>query len=811
MSQYERQFFEYFQNLDRRRISQPVLLGGITGSGGGVGQPPGGYTGQLPQTRVCYDMSELATDVTVASGESLLDNLNHIRYRVGELETDVAVLISGSGGGGVLSIYDDSALQGIATELDFTTGITATVVAGRATILSTGSPGIDKIVVISTYGGGPTKSYTANDAGLQDAFDNVANFDCIYIPPGIFTIDPVSITTKSISVIGAGKSNTTINISATSTDRWCFEFHYEGYFQNPTFKGFTLYCESDYEFGSGNGGFVHIESASSPSIIDVHIMGESWNSGTISNAITFYGLYFVGDRGYLPTAYDIPTLVKDVSINFEAGNSEEYFNIVGAYIETPIIENINITLEDIGWCHDVTGLVCGSYELINPHILIDRRDSDYNANVVGISTYHPGNIASAVDPTVRIESPYIVLLNYSDYADSGTSETFGIELYYGQTSTSYDKFAKVTNPYIYIELSGPDQRDASATSPYHIKTQYYNFNIINSMSIVKSDRSIGNPLGNIYYIYNTDNTSTQYVDISNSSFICIDQNDDPVEGLGSNFDPTYIRSYNTYFGGTNYNTVNILENNVDKGTVGELNFGSTFDISVVGNKATIDSVVGSGSGTGILTDLAWDVKGDIVVANGSNSAGILPIGTDGQYIVADSTLALGLGWKTGGRILISEQTPTGTGTLTWSSIPATFKSLEIEMTARGTDSAASTTINLYFNNDTTAGNYRRWYVGTDGASATYGTGDDAVIFSIPAAAATAGYANTFLAKIIDYSGTTFQKMLEGVNTRRTGATYQSKGLMSMNWENTAAINRIDIILTAGNYATGSTFRLYGLY
>ncbi len=70
--------------------SAPLMLGGSAGEGGGVGGPPGGFVGYLPQTRVAYDITEDATlDVTISG--SLLDNLNHIRYRLGQVEVGVGI------------------------------------------------------------------------------------------------------------------------------------------------------------------------------------------------------------------------------------------------------------------------------------------------------------------------------------------------------------------------------------------------------------------------------------------------------------------------------------------------------------------------------------------------------------------------------------------------------------------------------------------------------------------------------------------------------------------------------------------------
>jgi len=46
----------------------------------------------------------------------------------------------------------------------------------------------------------------------------------------------------------------------------------------------------------------------------------------------------------------------------------------------------------------------------------------------------------------------------------------------------------------------------------------------------------------------------------------------------------------------------------------------------------------------VKTDTIWDSKGDLVVATGANTADRLPIGSNGQYLVVDSTQNLGVKW-----------------------------------------------------------------------------------------------------------------------------------------------------------------------
>jgi hypothetical protein len=75
--QYELNFLSYIESAVRTMKAQPFLLG----------NRPGGFIGKLAQTRVLYDSVEAETDDVLASGSSLVNNLNRIRYRLGVLES----------------------------------------------------------------------------------------------------------------------------------------------------------------------------------------------------------------------------------------------------------------------------------------------------------------------------------------------------------------------------------------------------------------------------------------------------------------------------------------------------------------------------------------------------------------------------------------------------------------------------------------------------------------------------------------------------------------------------------------------------
>ena len=70
---------EMMGQMRRRGLISPIYLGGVSGSGGGIGTSPGGFIGRLIQSKVAYDTSELNTNTSGST--SLVDNLDHIRAR----------------------------------------------------------------------------------------------------------------------------------------------------------------------------------------------------------------------------------------------------------------------------------------------------------------------------------------------------------------------------------------------------------------------------------------------------------------------------------------------------------------------------------------------------------------------------------------------------------------------------------------------------------------------------------------------------------------------------------------------------------
>lgn len=136
MSRFANTIFGYLDEVKNTINLRPLYLGGFSGDQGGSGGPPGGFQGYLPQTRVAYDLTEdedsgfLSPNPYNSSGvlvsASLLDNLNHIRYRLGILE--------GSGLAGLVGIYvydSGSLVDTDITILDFTDNLSVTQTAGN--------------------------------------------------------------------------------------------------------------------------------------------------------------------------------------------------------------------------------------------------------------------------------------------------------------------------------------------------------------------------------------------------------------------------------------------------------------------------------------------------------------------------------------------------------------------------------------------------------------------------------------------------------------------------------------------------------
>ena len=204
---YEKTLFGYFENFKAQMLSRPLNLGGVAGSGGGGGGPTGGFLGTLPQTRVAYDMSELAINTLPISGLSLLDNLNKIRYRINLLEAGSGTV----GGPGSITIYESGTLlaSGI-TQVNFAN---ADVTLDSSSKITVTIPEATKILLLHANGGG-TSSFTADASGLTQALAAASTTNDVVLMPAISVTGNFTVPTNVI-LRGTGMWITTITGKVT--------------------------------------------------------------------------------------------------------------------------------------------------------------------------------------------------------------------------------------------------------------------------------------------------------------------------------------------------------------------------------------------------------------------------------------------------------------------------------------------------------------------------------------------------------------------------------------------------------------------
>jgi len=168
-------------------------------------------------------------------------------------------------------------------------------------------------------------------------------------------------------------------------------------------------------------------------------------------------------------------------------------------------------------------------------------------------------------------------------------------------------------------------------------------------------------------------------------------------------------------------------------------------------------------------------------------------------------------------------TVTGTGsssTITFSSIPSTYKHLQIRAIARqvsGGYSSQSPTIR--FNGDTTAGNYNGHQLfgyNSGGSNFVAATANGANLprFVQGSAVASSSMYGAVIVDIIDYASTSKYKTMRafgGNDTNGDASGTNQIELGSALWMSTSAISSITITeKNAQSFTTASTFALYGI-
>jgi hypothetical protein len=149
--------------------------------------------------------------------------------------------------------------------------------------------------------------------------------------------------------------------------------------------------------------------------------------------------------------------------------------------------------------------------------------------------------------------------------------------------------------------------------------------------------------------------------------------------------------------------------------------------------------------------------------------------------------------------------------VTFSSIPSTYKQLQLRLIARASGSGGSF-VSLKVNGDTSNGNYARHLLVGDGANANAyaNVGTATNLGKIADSSNSANIFGTFVLDILDYTNTnknTTFRSLGGFDGNGGGEV----DFNSIVWLNTSAISSITLTEVFGtNFTANSQFALYGI-
>ena len=156
---------------------------------------------------------------------------------------------------------------------------------------------------------------------------------------------------------------------------------------------------------------------------------------------------------------------------------------------------------------------------------------------------------------------------------------------------------------------------------------------------------------------------------------------------------------------------------------------------------------------------------------------------------------------------------TTTSVVTFSSIPSTYKHLQIRITARSNVSANSQELSFTYNGDT-SGNYGRHILWGDGSSVNVDgrNGSDPANYLpwVMGNNATANIFGAMIVDILDYRNTSKTRTIAGISSAdRNGAGFVA--LTSGHYNGTEAVSSINIVSQGGNnYIAGTSIALYGI-
>jgi hypothetical protein len=228
-----------------------------------------------------------------------------------------------------------------------------------------------------------------------------------------------------------------------------------------------------------------------------------------------------------------------------------------------------------------------------------------------------------------------------------------------------------------------------------------------------------------------------------------------------------------------------------------------------GTTFTATSTPGSLTGTGsspITVAGLTELTSYTFTVRASNSTGSSPFSAASNSI----TTPLATAYESIATVTVGSG---GSSTVAFTSIPATYKHLQIRILNRSTRADAADAISLRFNSDSAA-NYSWHYLRGDGSLTGSGgsTSQNEINISYDFAASTAASSifGVGIIDILDYANTNKNKTTRGfVGNDRSGAG--AVGISSGNWRSTSATTSLTLTSYFGaTFDQYSSFALYGV-
>ena len=202
-----------------------------------------------------------------------------------------------------------------------------------------------------------------------------------------------------------------------------------------------------------------------------------------------------------------------------------------------------------------------------------------------------------------------------------------------------------------------------------------------------------------------------------------------------------------------------------------------------------------------------DAKGDLIAATAADTASRLAVGTNGQYLSADSSAATGLAWVTpssGSMTLLSTTTLTGTST-TISSISGSYKNMLIYLDDWTLN--ANVKLDIRIDSSTGAGLYQENRLGISTYSKVSTTEARP---NSDANAATGAQSNKTMLYIFDYASSTTYKNYQMITFYMDSTSTKQNESVLGTWTGTSAVDSILIRSSNGTATIGGSCRIYGV-